>query len=93
MAQTDIRSTYKVHLPSTMIWFHIDPNIPFNHGKVGEVVRIKQQVPTNVKSATGEYKILGVDSEFNTANKIIVLESTSLPKTYLTVREGEWQSL
>jgi hypothetical protein len=84
--------TYKVHLPSTMIWFHIDPNIEFKHGKVGDVVSQKQVVKVNVPSSSGEYKILGVDNEFNRSTKVIILQSTSLPHKYLNVREGEWQN-
>jgi hypothetical protein len=86
----DQLATYKVHLPSTMIWFNIDPNITFKHGQVGDTVMQKQAVNTNAKPINGEYKILGVDSEFNLANMTIVLESISHPKSYLTVREGDW---
>lgn len=82
--------TYKIQLPSTMIWFHIDPNIEFKHGRVGDIVYINQAVKTNAPSCTGEYKILGVDSEFNRSTKVIILQSTSLPHKYLNVREGEW---
>jgi hypothetical protein len=75
-----------------MIWFHIDPNIEFKHGKVGDVVSQKQVVKVNVPSSSGEYKILGVDNEFNRSTKVIILQSTSLPHKYLNVREGEWQN-
>lgn len=84
--------SYKVQVPNTLIWFNIDPSVEFKHGKVNDIVQIKQAVKTNAKETTGEFKILGVDTEFNRATKIIVLESITKPRTYLTVREGQWQS-
>lgn len=90
MTQTDSLPTYKIHLPSTMIWFNIDPNIEFKHGKVGDIVSLRHCVKTNVPSTSGEYKILGVDSEFNRTAKTIILKSLTLPPSYLTVKEGDW---
>lgn len=90
MLSPDFLPTYTVNIPSTLIWFEIDPNIEFKHGQVGDIVKMSNVVKTNTVSRSEHYEILGVCSDIKKPNIIIMLRSTSTPYVYLTVTEGNW---